>query len=77
MSSQTKSETYCTECGSADECGDEWDDERICDECAGINWKPALEEPTLDTRTRCPHSTCSQNYIDTGNAECIQGGDDE
>lgn len=47
--------------------------------CGGCSEHTRLEEmsPPLDTRTRCPHSVCSQNYIDTGNAECIQGGTDE
>jgi hypothetical protein len=37
----------------------------------GDRWWPAPEPWT----ERCQHSTCSQNYIDTGETKCIQEAD--
>ena len=92
MSSKPKSETDCTECGSADVEVVQWinaNTGEVTDDFASHPHDPFMgqlavtycancdEATTLDTRTRCPHSVCSQNSIDRGSTECIQGGDDE
>jgi hypothetical protein len=51
-------------------------DPKICCDCetlAGI--RAAISKAEGPQVNRCPHSACSQNHIDTGETECIEGGE--